>query len=201
MKWELGIDRKYPTQIVDATYGSLTAGGFATKMNVVLGPAAGMIRAGSSTRRGSLGGIMGKLVQRDGLLMWAAGHLLNAELGGDGMASKNLAPLTQTANKQHSGHELKVKRLCIVARQKQELQSGPLTFYYGVKYSVETVSTFGSFDPYDKVPSHLVISANVYKYDLDGSNERALTSTEQSWFAADSFTSVQIHNRDEHLGH
>ena len=125
MKWDKGIDAKYPIHIVDASYGPLTVGGFGSKMEVVLGPAAGMIRAGSPTRKGSLGSIMSALVKYDGPLAWVAAHLLNAELGGDGLDSKNLAPLTQTANKQHSGQELKVKRMCVVARQKMELNGGP----------------------------------------------------------------------------
>jgi hypothetical protein len=204
MKWNNNFDTTYPIEIVDASYGPLTKGGFGSKMKVVLGPGAAMMRTGSSTSAGSLPSIMPSLVKKDGPKAWVAARLLNAELGGSGTDSTNLAPLTGTANKQHSAYELKVKSMCIVARQKLNLEkkpSKPLTFLYGVKYSVQTVDTFGDFSPYDKVPSHFLISAHVCKYDLDGSNERALDPREQRWFASYCFTNIRIDNQDAHIGY
>jgi len=197
MLWDRVIDSKYPLQVIDVTYGP-TLNNRGTSMSVVLGPAAGMMRTGSSTRRGSLAAIMTKLLTRDPL-RWVAAHLLNAELGGNGLSPQNLAPLTQTANKRHSGMELKVKKMCIVARQKQEFNSGAPTFFFGIKYSVRAVGQFGTFDPYSHVPSHFVVNAAVYKYDTDGTNERALSPTEQTWFAASVINNEEVHNKDEDL--
>jgi hypothetical protein len=199
MVFNIGVDRQYPLFIVAPTHG-LTVSGRGTSMSVVLGPAAGMMRAGTSTNRGSIPGIMGRLVARDGAKAWAAAHLLNAELGGSGIAANNLAPLTQTANKQHSGLELKVKRLCIVARQKLELARN-VNYVYGVKYTVvASAITFGNFVPYNEVPSHFTVNAHVFKYDLNGTNERVLDATESGWFHLDTITNVEVHNRDVHLG-
>jgi len=167
-------------------------------MEVVLGPAAGAFRAGTSTRRGSISGIMSALLKEDPLL-WAAAHLLNADFGGDGLAPENLAPMTQTANKQHGKLEKKVKDACTLARQKHEL-NGLGSYYYGVKYSVATSAvTFGDFSPYNKVPSHMVVNVSVARFTLDGMTETPLTAKESSWFGTYTYRNKEVHNRDEHL--
>lgn len=188
------IDKKYPHYIDIPDYGFVDNNGFGRSMSVVLGPAAGLYYAGKPTQaKHSIPQIMKALKNRDGGGIWVAAHLLNGELGGDGQDSENLAPLTQTANKQHSGLELSVKTLCNTIRQWHNLNGAH--FYYGVKYSVRTVGYFGTFDPYNKVPSHFVCSCNVGKYDLKGV-EIPITSQEKSLFSAYTFSNLQIHNRD-----
>ncbi|HEV2736277.1 MAG TPA: hypothetical protein VGV85_15640, partial [Longimicrobiaceae bacterium] len=87
-----------------------TTGG--TWMEVVLGPsAAKSVNYGSKTGPASIPGLMSPLHAHDPG-KWVAGHLLNDNLGGSGTDSANLTPLTQTANKQHSKYEDKVKRFC-----------------------------------------------------------------------------------------
>ncbi|HQU84359.1 MAG TPA: hypothetical protein PKY59_14580 [Pyrinomonadaceae bacterium] len=191
------IDKKYPQFIDIPDYGFVDNNGFGRSMKVVLGPAAGLYYAGKPTSADhSIPHIMKALKKRDGGKVWVAAHLLNGELGGDGHDSENLAPLTQTANKQHSGLELGVKTLCNLIRQWHNLYDD--SFYFGVKYSVNTIGYFGTFDPYNKVPSHFNCSCSVGKYTLKGV-ETAITSQEKSLFSAYTFSNVQIHNRDSHI--
>ena len=190
------IDRTYPIFIVNPSWSAARPHGFGTEMHVVLGPAAALLRSGTPTGGNSIRGIMTALDKRNPG-RWIAGHLLNADLGGRGDDAENLAPLTRAANRAHATLEAKVKNACTVARQKQELQAKPPAFFYGVKYDIRAVDTFGPLPPFSHAPSHLHATCAVFKYNTDGTNERALDAHEAAWFANYVFHNVEVHNRDE----
>lgn len=189
----------YPDFLEDPSYGLAHATrGSGTSMTAILGPNQGLMYLGSQTNGTSISGVMGPLLTRDPG-KWVAGHLLNGELGGSGTYARNLTPLTANANKRHSGYELKVKRMCIKCRQYMDLNK--ITAYcLGVRYRVTVDGTaFGGFAPYDKVASHITISARVYRYNWDGSNQQPLSLAETTYFQADFFANVQIDNDDADL--
>lgn len=192
------FDKKYPHFIIPPKYTGLTPEGYGSGMKVVLGPGAGIFYAGTKTDKSSLSGIMTRLVNRDGSKKWVAGHLLNGELGGYGTQSRNLCALTQTANKIHSGLELRVKRLCIKMRQWHEMNKN-VNYFLGVRYTVEVVGKFGDFSPYKYCPSHLVVSARVYRYNKTTGLRSNLSEAQKAKFQFDSFKRRTVHNRDEHL--
>lgn len=186
----------FPNFIIAPQYGPQGfAGG--TRMETVLGPNQGLMYLGSPTSVASIPGIMGPLHRRNPG-KWIAGHLLNGELGGNGTYTPNLTPLTENANKRHSGYELKVKRLCIKCRQYMEMRK--ITAYYlGVRYQViVSPIRFGDFPPYNAVASHITISARAYRYDAHG-NQFDLSIEEANHLQADFFNNVEIHNHDDDL--
>lgn len=106
----------HPRYLVAPKWGSSDASKGGTAMEVTLGPA-----ACDPTNYGSVPGkdtpsMMKKLKGQLDEYGWIAGHLLNDNMGGRGVA-ENLTPLTGTANKNHSAIELKIKQEVIKARQ------------------------------------------------------------------------------------
>lgn len=192
------FDKKYPHFIIPPKWGPVSPEGYGTHMRVVLGPGAGILYAGTKTNSSSLRSIMLKLSNRDGAKKWVAGHLLNGELGGYGTQPRNLAAITQTANKIHSAYELKVKRLCIRIRQWHQARK-PTSYFLGVRYEVQVIDRFGDFSPYKYCPSYLKISAWVYRYDKATEVRSQASQAELNTFKPDMFKSKRIHNRDEHL--
>lgn len=165
-----------------------------TYMKVVLGPrAAKSVNYGTKTSPGSIPRLMNPLHLRDPG-KWVAGHLLNDNLGGSGINTNNLTPLTQTANKQHAGYENKVKIMC----EKADLyhRNNPnAPFWLGVEYTVEvSTTTFGNFSPYDCVPSHIIITAREVKVDKKTKIVEVLGGIRKN-----NFGPLKIHNDDKHL--
>jgi len=158
---------------IDPVYGDTSRKTSGTSMEVVLGPDA--IKSenyGSSTNSNSIKSHMEKLNAKDFTLtsagaqkgLWVAGHLLNDNLGGSGVAGKNLTPLTQTANKQHSGYESRIKTALETSAQLERYANLP--FIVGVKYKVTvSIPTFGDFTPYNKAPSSIAIKTELVKAD------------------------------------
>ena len=153
-----------PRYHVDPVHGPRGNSG-GTRMEVVLGPsAAKSVYYGSATGPMSIPHLMRPLHLRDPG-KWVAGHLLNDNLGGSGMDDVNLTPLTQTANKLHSGFETRVKEMCEIADLHHRTNPNA-SFWYGVHYTVEvSATTFGDFAPYNRVPSHITAQSRVVKVD------------------------------------
>lgn len=187
----------YPNYLLEPEYGAVTPQGFGSAMTVVLTPNAGMLPAGTPTKNTSLGDIMRKLRRRE-TGVWIAGHLLNADLGGSGTEAENLVPLTRTANAQHSRIESIVKRLCVKMRQKHNLYDKRKDFLYCVKYTVKSVGTFGDFEPYDLVPSHLVVDVKVCKFHWKEQELETITNG-HLLFDENKVFHLEVHNRDEDI--
>ncbi|HMY38013.1 MAG TPA: hypothetical protein PK011_01700, partial [Marinagarivorans sp.] len=164
------VDKRYFIYPVHGKACSATSG---TAMSVILGPEAiKSTNYGSGTDSTSISSYMKPLNTKDYTIigtgpkgLWVAGHLLNDNLGGSGTDAENLTPLTQTANKQHSGYEGKIKAGLDASRQLMEGYAS-IPFIVGIKYEVAVSSaTFGTFAPYDKAPSHLSIKTTLVKAD------------------------------------
>ncbi|AGT07571.1 hypothetical protein [Paracoccus aminophilus] len=155
-----------------------------TSMMAYLGPdvAAGL---GTPTNvQKSLGPLMQSLHGSRSPKKWIAGHLLNADLGGSGTDSRNLTPLTTSANRAHSTFEQHIKNMLNECRQievdfssTQQTRSvaaaaAQYPFYYGVRYTV-TVSSDRYADRPDPadfhsyVASHIEIDYCFYKFKRD----------------------------------
>lgn len=195
LKKSFGVS--YPNYVVEPEFGDATKEGFGSQMEVVLAPGAGEFRRGTPTNSSSLKSIMSKLHKRDPGA-WIAGHLLNAELGGSGTDDENLVPLTRTANSQHSKYESIVKRLCTKVRQWHNLNKKEKSFLYCVKYSVSAVGNFGYFEPYDSVPSHLVINISVCKYHWTAQELETLENG-NLLFNERKVSNVEVHNTDDDI--
>lgn len=205
------VDKRYFTYPIHGKTSSATSG---TSMSVVLGPEAiKSTNYGSGTDSTSISSHMKPLNTKDYTIvgtgtkgLWVAGHLLNDNLGGSGTDAENLTPLTQTANKQHSGFEGKIKAGLEASRQ---LMEGYLSipFIVGIKYEVAVSSaTFGSFSPYDNAPSHISIKTTLVKADkktfdidvLGVSDWTGIPASIANYLKAAVF-STDIHNDDNHL--
>lgn len=185
----------YPNYVVAPEYGDVTDEGFGSMMEVVLAPGAGEFRRGSPTNGSSLGKIMERLHAYDPGA-WIAGHLLNAEFGGSGTDEENLVPLTRTANSQHSKYESVVKRLCVKIRQWHQMNRDEKSFLYCIKYSVSAVGHFGYFEPYNCVPSHIVVNIRVCKYHWDSQELETLENGHIS-FNEIKVANEEVHNTDD----
>lgn len=169
-------------------------------MSVVLGPAgADSVNRGSSTNSDSLRQSMRLLAARDPG-KWKAGHLLNADFGGSGADTKNLAPLTGTANRQHSTIENRIKGVLIAAGSWARRNPGD-PFWYGVRYVV-TVNAinFGDFSPYTRAPSDIIVQAEFVKQDkVSGAITCVPSGSEPFDLGAFSSVNITIHNTDADL--
>lgn len=109
-----------------------------TSMTALLGPDLGDgQRRGSPTNGNSLQPTMG-LLNANSPKTWKAGHLLNAEFGGSGIADANLTPLTSAANNAHRVFEGHIKRMLLLCNQIDRTYNDD-DEWYGVLYTV-TVS-------------------------------------------------------------
>jgi hypothetical protein len=178
-----------------------------TRMEVTLGPAYGQLGGygGSWTNKESLSGRMKALHYKD-RGFWVAGHLLCRELGGSGLDTRNLTPLTHTANMNMSGKcENKVKRwvgLCGLYMMNNKDDFGT-HLCLGVRYIVE-VSTEkfgnGKIGAYEKVASHLTIRAEVVLMDMSNSTLLGLSDSIKHYWSYDWSLDERIDNDDSHLG-
>ncbi|MCH9684443.1 MAG: hypothetical protein K0V04_23615 [Deltaproteobacteria bacterium] len=158
-------------------------------MDVILGPmAAESSNYGSGTGPNSIKKLMKPLKDRD-QGKWIAGHLLNDNLGGSGSDPKNLTPLTATANKQHSGFELKVKNACIKARQFHEANKNS-DVWKCIHYRVNVSGTFENYAPYSGAPRYLVATFEEIEVDKKTGTIRRGTGQKKT---------KRVENKREHL--
>ena len=122
-------------------YGRSSAMAGGTSVRAILGPA-----AGQSVNYGSVPGIRSCTAVNwlnanayDGSL-WIKGHLLNDNLGGPGV-SKNLTPMTHTANMQYKAFESSVKNALAVCYSRAKSNADGRRHWYGVSYDVDVIGT------------------------------------------------------------
>lgn len=153
-----------PRYFYEPRYGPSSEMSGASWMRVTIGPAQGAVEHYGSRPAANTPDVMRELLD-DGDLNdfgWIAGHLLNDNLGGPGVAS-NLTPLTTAGNKNHLNTcETAIKNFIIAAYSRTLLNKAD-THWFGVEYSV-TVSD-EKWDTTHKslrhVATHLVINAKV----------------------------------------
>lgn len=156
--------RPAPRYFSDPQYGPSSNVGGASWMRAIIGPAQGAVEHYGSRPAANTPGVMRSLLD-DGSLNdfgWIAGHLLNDNLGGPGVAC-NLTPLTTAGNKNHLNTcETAIKNFIIAAYSRTLLNKAD-THWFGVDYSV-TVSDekwFAGHALLRHVATHLIISAKV----------------------------------------
>ena len=107
-------------------------------MIALLGPDLGDgQRRGTLTNANSLQPVMG-LLNANSVKSWKAGHMLNAEFGGNGNSDANLTPLTTAANNAHRVFEGHIKRMLLLCNQLDRADAN-VNEWYCVLYAV-TVS-------------------------------------------------------------
>lgn len=115
-----------------------------SSMTALLGPDLGDgQRRGTPTTANSLQPLMGLLNAHSGK-RWKAGHLLNAEFGGDGDDDANLTPLTTAANNAHRVFEGHIKRMLLLCNQ-LDYANPDVDAWYGVHYTVTVSPTVYAF--------------------------------------------------------
>jgi hypothetical protein len=204
------IDQRY---FIYPEHGATNVRTSGTKMAVILGPDAGESTNYGAAPYNSISGHMGKLNEKDYTYvgsgtkgLWVAGHLLNDNLGGSGTDAKNLTPLTQTANKQHSAYEQKIKSAITCCRQLRD-NYPKVPFFVGIHYEVfVSAATFGDDKPYNKAPSHISIRTTLVKADKKTLDITFLTIPDWPPIPSDiarslkaAVFSADIHNHDLHL--
>ncbi len=109
-----------------------------SSMIALLGPDLGDgQRRGTPTNANSLQPVMG-LLNANSVKSWKAGHMLNAEFGGNGNSDANLTPLTTAANNAHRVFEGHIKRMLLLCNQLDRADAN-VNEWYCVLYAV-TVS-------------------------------------------------------------
>lgn len=121
---------------VDPVYGEYTATEGATSMEVVIGPAQALLVNYGSTPDSNTPAVMRSLLSGPySSFGWVAGHLLNDNLGGPGVAW-NLTPLTTAGNKNHlTTCEAAIKSYIDRAYSRTQFNRSD-THFYGVYYKV-----------------------------------------------------------------
>lgn len=154
-----------PQYFVAPVYGDHCPKGGATSMKVTLGPAGALPTNYGSTPASNTPPVMRKLLNGEyNHFGWIAGHLLNDNMGGPGIA-KNLTPLTTAGNKNHlNACETKIKNFLISAYSHCEFnKSDP--YWYGVEYEVTVGDDKWDVEHVDLqyVAQELRVSAKVVK--------------------------------------
>jgi hypothetical protein len=157
-----------PRYFVAPSYGSNTSGYGASSMTATIGPA-----QQNSGNYGSPPGPSTPEIMRDLLdsgklnhFGWVAGHLLNDNLGGPGVA-KNLTPLTTNGNKNHLNTcESAIKNFIDASFSRTEYYKTD-TYWFGVEYEVKVgEDKWHDTHPLLKfVAKKITISAKVVKKD------------------------------------
>jgi len=156
-----------PQYFTDPTWGLHTAQAGGSSMTVVLGPHAGESTHYGSTPAANTPSVMRKLLDEFGAYGWIAGHLLNDNLGGAGVA-RNLTPLTTAGNKNHlNGCETLIKNTIAKAASRARNYRGDEHWYgvsYQVKVSDEKYDALGVDDGFPAtIATHLLVSAKVVR--------------------------------------
>lgn len=132
-----GLDKPTPRYFVDPVYGPWDAGIGATWMEVQIGPAQAQLANYGSPPDSNTPTIMRTLLDSAeyNYFGWIAGHLLNDNLGGPGLA-RNLTPLTTAGNKNHlNGCETFIKNYIDLCDRRVWMNKSD-AHWYGVKYRV-----------------------------------------------------------------
>jgi hypothetical protein len=118
----------------DPDFGPWTALGGGTSVDADLGPAAGQaVNYGSVPRLGECTAVEWLNIGAFGGHLWIKGHLLNDNLGGEGV-SANLTPMTHTANMRYKAFESSIKNaIDWCYRQGQFHYQGT---WYGVRVAI-----------------------------------------------------------------
>jgi hypothetical protein len=180
-----------PRYFIKPKWGSHTGYSGGTRMEVWLGPAASL-----SVNRGSVPlpgtpSVMKLLKIHHPAFRWKAGHLLNADLGGPGVA-QNLTPLTIKANRAHSTYENRIKNALTVAWRLS--QNGTDPYWYGIHYTVEVLNgSFGPNRPLKSVRTGIKISAEVVQVAKAPGSGPQTAATNPLGFSV--FSNVRILNR------
>lgn len=151
---------KPPQYITSPIWGASTPTDGGTSMSVVLGPAASQsVNYGSKPLPGTPGA-MTFLKTLNPEYHWKAGHLLNDNLGGHGVA-RNLTPLSVKANRRHATLEGRVKRAIDVAWR---IRNDDPQYWYGVRYKVTvSVARLGAAHPLNHAPASITVKAKPVK--------------------------------------
>jgi hypothetical protein len=154
---------KPPRYIVDPVWHTSTNDGGGTKMVVTIGPTGSQTTNYGSVPKGNTPSVMKDLLEKHGEYGWVAGHLLNDNLGGAGIA-QNLTPLTTAGNKNHlNACETLIKNTIDKAYSRIEFAPND-KYWYGVYYEVQVSAVkHGNKHPWDKVATHLLVSAKVVR--------------------------------------
>jgi hypothetical protein len=118
----------------DPDFGLWTALGGGTSVDADLGPAAGQaVNYGSVPRLGECTAVEWLNIGAFGGHLWIKGHLLNDNLGGEGV-SANMTPMTHTANMRYKAFESSIKNaIDWCYRQGQFHYQGT---WYGVRVAI-----------------------------------------------------------------
>jgi hypothetical protein len=123
-------------------------------MEVTIGPLQGGIGYYGSVPEGNTPSVMRTLLDEYPAHGWVAGHLLNDNLGGPGVA-KNLTPLTTAGNKNHLNTCETLIKNTITACYSRTLYEKKDEYWYGVYYKVVvpdgSENRWGDGHPWDKV--------------------------------------------------
>jgi hypothetical protein len=161
---EVKLIPRYFVEPVHTSRPDPTEGG--AHMYVVIGPGQGEIGMYGSTPLPNTPATMRALLDRDRHLRafgWVAGHLLNDNLGGPGIAI-NLTPLTTAGNKNHlNAIETTIKNT-IDKCYSRVVNYRKDRYYYGVEYEV-TVADSPWPNMREFVTTHLLVSAKVVRAD------------------------------------
>lgn len=149
-----------PRYFREPVYGAFDEGYGGSSMNVQIGPGQGGIGNYGSTPETDTPTNMRWLKDNKPAFGWIAGHLLNDNLGGPGVA-KNLTPLTTIGNKNHlNGCEAAIK--VSIDRAFSHSADKTQQYWYGVEYEV-AVSDNAWPNLAVFATTHLTVSAKVIR--------------------------------------
>jgi hypothetical protein len=124
-----------------------------------------------------------------------------------GYQNTNLTPLTATANKQHSGYELKIKAALTVSSQLERFKKIP-AFTFGVDYRVDVIGQFGAIGPHSLAPDYIELTSKLVKLDdatgvvsdaTDMDIDKVLDEKSRKHLKAARFAGIKIYNDAAHL--
>ncbi len=149
-----------PRYFVEPEYGDHSAVTGATWMEATIGPAQGGRGMYGSTPAPNTPTIMRRLLDNHPGFGWVAGHLLNDNLGGPGLAH-NLTPLTTAGNKNHLIACEKDIKNYITKAYSRTLYNQKDKFFYGMYYRVVvSAEKWDGDNDISKVATHLIVSAH-----------------------------------------
>lgn len=154
--------------MVAPLWGPHSASSGGTSMEVTLGPLGGNSEFYGSTPALNTPSVMRKLLDDHGSYGWVAGHLLNDNLGGPGIAC-NLTPLTTAGNKNHLNTCETLIKNTIGACFSRSIYEKTDPCWYGIYYKVvvgtEPYEKWGTAAPWNKVALGLTVWAHCVRMD------------------------------------